>query len=135
MVKRKTPNLHARLSRRERQIMDAVFRLGPATAAQIRAALPDAPSDSAVRTHLRILEEKGHLVHEADGLRYTWRPTVSRARASAAAARHLVDTFFDGSIAGVVATLLETSDGGLTDEEARRLEALIAEARTEGENA
>lgn len=133
MASRKRSTLHATLSRRERQIMDALFRLGAGTAAEVRAALPDPPSDSSVRTHLRILEEKGHLTHAVDGPRFTWRPTVSRARASAAAARHLVDTFFDGSISGVVAALLETSDTRLSAEEAERLEDLIAEARRKGD--
>ena len=85
------------LSRRERQIMDALYQAGQATAAEIRAAIPEPPSYSAVRTMLRILEEKGHVRHSLDGTRYVYIPTVTRDKAKRSALRHVVNTFFDGS--------------------------------------
>jgi len=120
----------APLSRRERQIMDALYRLGRATAAEVREALPDAPSDSAVRTHLRILEEKGHVGHTQDGPRYVYTPTVAPEKASRSALRHLVRTFFDGSPERAVAALLDASN--LSDHDLDRMAALIEQARHEG---
>jgi predicted transcriptional regulator len=118
------------LSRRERQIMDVIYTRGQATAAEVAAALPDPPSYSAVRALLRILEEKGHLRHEADGPRYIFLPTVSRDRARRSALRNLVKTFFDGSPAQAAAALIDQAD--LSDDEMSRLAALIDRARKEG---
>lgn len=119
------------LTKRERLIMDALYRLGRATAAEIRETLPGAPSDSTVRTQLRVLESKGHIRHEEQGLRYVYLPTVPRQAARRSALRHLVDTFFDGSSAALVTTLLGTDAGKLTDEDLARIEALIKTARKE----
>src|SRR5918997_3668745 len=107
------------LSRRERQIMDIIYARGQATAAEVTAALADAPSYSAVRALLRILEEKGHLRHHQQGPRYVFLPTVSRDRARRSALRSLVRTFFDGSPAQAAAALIDQAD--LTDEEFERL--------------
>lgn len=119
---------HQRLSRRERQIMDVLYRRGRATAADVQAHLPDGPGYSTVRTQLRVLEQKGHVRHDEVGLRYVYAPTVPRAAARKAALRHLVDTFFDGSTPKVMAALLG-ADGDLTADDLDRLEGLIAEAR------
>ena len=89
--------MHQALSRRERQIMDVLYRHGRATAADVQAALPGAPSDSTVRTQLRVLETKGHVVHETQGNRFVYAPSVPRHSARRSALRHLVETFFDGS--------------------------------------
>ena len=116
------------LSRRERQIMDVLYRDGRATAADVQAGLPDPPSYSAVRAMLRILEEKGHIRHEQDGPRYIFIPTLGREKARRSALRHLVNTFFDGSAEQAVAALLEAS-GDLSDAEISRLQDLIDAAR------
>lgn len=121
------------LSRRERQIMEIVYRLGSATSADVLAALPDPPSYSAVRAMLRILEEKGHLTHRHDGPRYLYTPVVPRATARQSALRHLVRTFFDGSATQAVAALLDMSDSRLTRDEAAQLARLIDKARRQGE--
>ena len=123
--------LTTQLSRRERQIMDVVYRLGQATAAEVLAELPDPPSYSAVRAMLRLLEEKGHVRHEQDGPRYVYLPTVNRDKARKSAMRHLVRTFFDGSTEDAVAALLQ-NDGGISDEELSRLAKLIDGAKKEG---
>jgi predicted transcriptional regulator len=123
--------VHAWLTKRERQIMDALYRLGRATAGEIRRELPGTPSDSTVRTQLRVLEEKGHVRHEEHGLRYVYFPVVSRHAARKSALRHLVDTFFEGSPAGVVTALLGPDRTNLSDEELDRIAALIAAARKE----
>lgn len=117
------------LSRRERQIMDVLHRLGQATAAEIEAAMQDAPSYSAVRAHLRTLEDKGHVQHEVEQLRYVYRPTVNPDKARKSAVRHLVDTFFGGSQADAVAALLDPKSDSLPKAELDRLAALIEEAR------
>ncbi|HSA55885.1 MAG TPA: BlaI/MecI/CopY family transcriptional regulator [Gemmatimonadaceae bacterium] len=119
------------LSRRERQIMDVIFRRGSATASDVHAGLPDAPSYSAVRAMLRILEEKGHLTHTSDGPRYVYAPVMSRSAARQSALRQVVRTFFDGSASKAVATLLDMSGGNLSEQELQELEALIARARRE----
>ena len=126
----KTPPHHA-LSRRERQIIDILYARGRGTAADVQAALPDPPSYSAVRAMLRILEEKGHVRHDEEGLRYVYSPTVSRQTARRAALRHLVDTFFEGSTAKIVMTLLDSEASKLSDEELDRIAAMIAAARKE----
>jgi len=111
--------------------MDVLYRLGRAPAADIQEQLPGDPSYSTVRTQLRVLEAKGHVRHEEVGLRYVYAPTVPRASARRTALRHIVDTFFDGSPAKVVAALLGGEAATLPDEELDRIEALIAEARKE----
>ena len=119
------------LSRRERQIMDAIYRLERATAAEVMEAIPDPPSYSAVRAMLRVLEEKGHLKHEQDGPRYVFSPIVARDTARRSAIKHLVRTFFDGSTEGAVAALLQ-AEGKLSRVELERLSGLIEKAKTEG---
>jgi predicted transcriptional regulator len=123
---------HDPLSRRERQIMDVVYRLGRATVAEVQEALPDPPSYSTVRALLRVLEEKRHLRHEQDGPRYVFLPTVPRDKARRSALRQLVQTFFEGSTAQAVAALLGAPDAKLTDEDLDRLSRLINQAREEG---
>jgi predicted transcriptional regulator len=121
----------AQLSRRERQIMEVVYELGRATAADVREHMPDPPSYSAVRAMLRILEDKGHIVHEQDGPRYVFLPTVPHEEASETALRRLVRTFFAGSPEGAMAALLDL-DGDRLDENAlQRLAEMIEEARRE----
>jgi BlaI family transcriptional regulator, penicillinase repressor len=123
--------IQSSLSRRERQIMDAIYRLERATAAEVMEAIPDPPSYSAVRAMLRVLEEKGHLKHEQDGPRYVFSPVVARDAARRSAMKHLVRTFFDGSTEGAVAALLQT-DGKLSHDELERLSGLIEKAKSEG---
>jgi predicted transcriptional regulator len=123
---------HQQLSRRERQIMDVLFRLGRATASEVRDGMPDAPSYSAVRAHLRTLEDKGHVVHEAEELRYVYIPTMRPDQARRSAVTHLVDTFFAGSVAQAVSALLDPKSAKLTPEELERLSRLIEKARKEG---
>jgi len=122
---------HRHLSRREQQIMDVLYRLRVATAADVRTALPDPPSYSAVRAMLRILEEKGHVRHAQDGPRYVYSPIVARDRAKRSALKHLLQTFFEGSASQVVAALFEVSPQ-LDDDEVKRLKRLLDEARKEG---
>lgn len=124
---RKEPPLD--LSRRERQIMDVVYRRGSATAAEITADLPDPPTSTAVRTMLRILEDKGHLTHEQDGVRYVYRAVVGRQEARESVISHVIRTFFDGSAEQAMATLIDRSGSDLTDAELARLAGLIAKAR------
>jgi predicted transcriptional regulator len=119
------------LSRRERQILDILYSRGRATAAEIRAALPDAPGYSATRALLRILEQKGHVRHQAEGPRYVFVPRVSRHKARSEALRHLLRTFFDGSAVDAAAALVDGSAARLSPEELDRLEALIDRARKE----
>lgn len=116
------------LTKRERQIMDALYRLGRATAAEVMEALPGAPSYSTVRTQLRVLETKGHVRHEEHGLRYVYMPTVPRHTARKSALKHLVDTFFDGSHAKVVAALLGGEAARVSDEELARIAELVNNA-------
>jgi predicted transcriptional regulator len=124
-------NLHAVLSRRERQIMDIVYQLGRATAADVGKALPGEPSDSTVRTQLRVLESKGHIRHEEDGQRYVYLPVVPRRVVSKSALKHVVNTFFDGSIEKVVAALLGPDGSKLSDEELDRIAGIVANAKAE----
>ncbi len=121
--------LHTVLTRRERQIMDILFRRGRATAAEVMADLTGEPSYSTVRTQLRVLEQKGHVRHEAEGLRYVYTAAVGRQSARKSALRHLVETFFDGSAEKAVAALLGGEGARLTDDELTRLAGLIAQAR------
>ncbi|HMA40542.1 MAG TPA: BlaI/MecI/CopY family transcriptional regulator [Gemmatimonadales bacterium] len=122
----------SQLSRRERQIMDVIYRLGRATAAEVHDALPDRPSYSTIRALLRVLETKGHLRHAEDGPRYVYSPTVPRERARESALRQVVTTFFDGSTEAAVAALLDLSAARLSDTELNRLAGLIAQAKKEG---
>jgi BlaI family penicillinase repressor len=121
------------LSRRERQIMDILYRSGRATAAEVLGAMPDPPSYSAVRAMLRILEEKGHVRHEEDGVRYVFVPVVSRDKAKQGAVRHLVETFFEGSVEQTVAALLDSGSTRMKRGELDRLQKLIDEARKKGD--
>ena len=112
--------------------MDIIYARGEAAAAEVHEALPDAPSYSAVRTLLRILEEKGHLKHREDGPRYVFAPKVSRDSAKKSALHHLMHTFFEGSAAKLVSTLVSEDTGQLSPEELAQLATLIEKARTEG---
>ena len=123
---------HVTLTRRERQIMDVLFRRGRATASQVMQELPGGPSYSTVRTQLRVLEDKGHVRHEEEGPRYVYMPAVPRHAARKSALRHLVNTFFDGSTEKVVAALLGGEGTRLTDEELKRVADLVAKAQKEG---
>ncbi len=123
---------HAGLSRRERQIMDIVYRLGRATAQEVRDNLEDPPSYSAVRAHLKVLEEKQHLRHRWDGPRHVFEPVVSRERARRSALRSLLRNFFDDSYEEMIATLLENSGQDLSDAERKKLARMIEQARQEG---
>jgi BlaI family penicillinase repressor len=122
-----TPNL----SRRERQIMDILYREGRATAAEIHRGLPDRPSYSAVRAKLRVLEEKGHVRHQAQTTRYVYSPVVPRERAKDSALRHLLATFFDNSAEQAVSALLSLEPGRLSAGKLEELSKLIEQARHE----
>jgi predicted transcriptional regulator len=122
-------HLQHRLSRRERQIMDALFRLERASVAEVRENLPNPPSYSAVRTQLRILEEKGHVTHTQEGPRYVYEPEMPLERAKRSAVSHLAETFFEGSPAKLMASLLDERASDLSDSELQRLSALIDRAR------
>ncbi len=119
------------LSRRERQIMDIIYRLGRATAADIRNNLPDPPSYSAVRAMLSVLEKKKHLRHIQDGPRYVYMPTLAPNKAQQSAMKNLLQTFFAGSTAQAVAALLDMSKDDLSDEELKRLSEMIEQAKRE----
>ena len=118
------------LSRREREILDILYLKGSATAAEVREAMAEAPSYSAVRALLRILEEKGHATHQTEGTRYVYGPSVPRENARNSALSRIVKTFFDGSAAQAAAALVDT--GALSPDELERLSALIERARKEG---
>jgi predicted transcriptional regulator len=120
------------LSRRERQIMDILYQKGKASASEVQEAMHDAPGYSAVRAMLRVLEEKGHLRHENDGLKYVYAPVVNRDKAKRSAVKHLIDTFFRDSPDQVVAALLDVSSRRLTREELDRMAEMIDKARKEG---
>ena len=122
---------HASLSRRERQIMDILYRQGRASAAEIHQALPDRPTYSAVRAKLRVLEEKGHIRHEEHALRYVYLPLVTRDRARQSALRHLVETFFDNSAEQAITALLDLKQAGLSREKLDRLSERIEKAKRE----
>ena len=117
------------LPRRERQILDALYRLERATAAEIQTQLAPPPSYSTVRAQLRVLEEKGHVKHVEEGLRYIYMPVVARKKARRSALRHLVDTFFEGSAGNAVAALLGGEAAKLSREELDRISRMIADAR------
>ena len=128
----KRTDQHNELSRRERQIMDIVYRLGEATAQEVLENLPDPPSYSAVRAMLRVLEEKGQLLHEQPGPRYVFHATVPVESARRSALRRLLQTFFDNSLEEAVATLLDVESSNVTEEELERLAKMIDHARKEG---
>lgn len=120
------------LSRRERHIMDILFRRGRATAEEVMRELSGSPSYSTVRTQLRVLEDKGHLRHEEQGRRFVYMPVVPRSSVRRVALRHVVDTFFEGSIEKVVAALLGGEAARLTEEQLQRIVELVGKARKEG---
>jgi len=120
------------LSRRERQIMDVIYALQEATVNQVLERLPSPPGYSAVRALLRVLEQKGHLVHRQDGPRYIYAPTWPREKARRSALKHLLQTFFDDSAEDVVAALLDISEDSLSARDYSRLRELIENARKEG---
>lgn len=120
------------LSRRERQIMDILFQRGKASAAEVREAMADAPSYSAVRAMLRVLEEKGHVKHQSEGLKYVFTPTAPREKAKRSAVKHLVETFFNDSPEQIVAALLDVSSRKLTPDELNRMAEMIEKAKKEG---
>jgi BlaI family transcriptional regulator, penicillinase repressor len=123
---------HNRLSRRERQIMDALYRRGKATAMEVLEDLPDPPSYTAVRTLLRILETKGHIRHTQEGARYVYAPRVSRERARRSILENVVRNFYDGSREKLMAALLDGGAGKLSPEELRNFHELIERAQKEG---
>jgi predicted transcriptional regulator len=125
-------SLLAALSRRERHIMDILFRRGRATAEEVMRELSGTPSYSTVRTQLRVLEEKGHVRHEEQGRRFVYIPVVPRSSVRRVALRHVVDTFFEGSIEKVVAALLGGEAARVTEEELERIVELVGKARKEG---
>lgn len=125
-------SIHSILTRRERQIMDILYRRGRATAAEVMEELPGEPNYSTVRTQLRVLEEKGHVRHEEHGLRYVYMPTVPRHAVRQSALKHLVETFFDGSSEKVVAALLGSEGTRLSPEQLERIAELVEKARKGG---
>lgn len=122
----------AGLSRRERQIMEILYQRGKASASDVKEAMPDAPGYSAVRAMLRVLEEKGHVRHESEGLKYVYVPVVNRDKAKRSAVKHLMDTFFRDSPEQVVAALLDVSSKRLSRQELDRMAEMIDKARKEG---
>ncbi len=123
---------HQNLSRRERQIMDLIYQLEEASVADVASGLPDAPTDTAIRTHLRILEDKGHVSRKRSGRRNVYRPVVSRKRAAKAAFSGVLTTFFDGSLGDAVAAHLSDPKAGIDDEEIQRLRDIIDAAEESG---
>src|SRR5438309_7766109 len=122
------------LSRRERQIMDILYQRGKASASDVREAMEDAPGYSAVRAMLRVLEEKGHVRHQAEGLKYVYVPTVARDKAKRSAVKHVMETFFNGSAEQIVAALLDVASTQLTRGELDRMSEMIEKARKEGKS-
>ena len=120
------------LSRRERQIMDILYQRGKASASEVREAMEAAPGYSAVRAMLRVLEEKGHVRHQAEGLKYVYVPTVARDKAKRSAVKHVMETFFNGSAEQIVAALLDVASTQLTRGELDRMSEMIEKAKKEG---
>ena len=116
---------HSKLSRRERQIMDIVYKLGEASVSDVQDRIEDDPGYDSIRVTLGILAKKGHLIHRRDGRRYIYSPTVSRQRASRSAARNLIETFFGGSPSEAILTMLDVSSAKLTERELEEIAALI----------
>jgi len=125
--------MHEKLSRRERQIMDVIYKAGSATASDVYKALADPPTDATIRKLIRVLEAKGHLTHKRSGREYVYRPTVPRSRASRDAAKRLLTTFFEGSAPRAVAALLSVSKDQLSTDDVKRLTELIEEAEEKEE--
>lgn len=125
-------DIQGKLSRRERQIVDILYRKGRATVAEVMEGMPDAPSYSAVRTTLRILEEKGHVTHVEEGPRYVYAPAVAPDSARKDALRHLVRTFFDGSPERAAVALLKMSDTQISEEQVDRVRDEIHRAEEDG---
>src|ERR1700756_4977987 len=125
-------NAEWELGRRERQIMDVVFKLGRASVTEVQSELPDPPSYSAVRAMLGFLEDKGYLRHEQNGLKYVYIPTTDRQKARTSALEHLVKTFFGGSATEAAAALIELPDSGVPEKERLRLLSAIQKAKQEG---
>lgn len=121
----------AGLSRRERQIMEILYQHGKASASEVRGLMESAPGYSAVRAMLRVLEEKGHVKHQAEGLKYVYVPTVTREKAKRSAVKHVLDTFFNGSPEQIVAALLDVSSTRLTRGELDRMAEMIEKAKRE----
>jgi len=122
----------ADLSRRERQVLDALYRAGRATCAEVQRGMTDPPSYSAVRTFLRILEDKRIVRHEQDGARYVYIPIVEKERASRSALRHVLNTFFGGSVTQAISALLDEDSNNLSEDDWQRLSVMIEDARREG---
>ncbi|MCC6589612.1 MAG: BlaI/MecI/CopY family transcriptional regulator [Bryobacterales bacterium] len=122
----------AKLSRRERQILEILYQRGSASVSDVREAMSDPPSYSAVRTLLAVLEQKGHVSHRADGLKYVYKPTVDREAARRSAVKHLLETYFGGSAEQIVAALLDVEARSLTDEDLDRMSTMIEQAKKEG---
>ena len=127
-----TKDTQWQLGRRERQIMDIVFRLGRASVSEVHAELPDPPTYSAVRAMLGFLEDKGYLRHVQDGLKYVYLPTTDRNKARKSALEHVVKTFFGGSAAAAAAALIELPESGLAEQERQKLFEAIQKAKQEG---
>jgi BlaI family transcriptional regulator, penicillinase repressor len=125
-------NAHDELTKRERQIMDILYRRGRATAGEVMEDLPADSHYSTVRTQLRVLEEKGHVKHEEMGLRYVYAPTAPRSAVRQSALRHLIDTFYDGSTEKVVAALLGVEGSRMSDEQLDRIAGMLEKARKGG---
>ena len=121
-----------KLSRREREIMDIVLATGEATVGDVRGAMADPPSYSAVRSTMNILEEKGHLKHRTEGTRFVYLPTTDPSTARVTALQHVIRTFFGGSTADAVSALLGDQEEGLSDEELSRISNMVRDARREG---
>ena len=132
MTKSSPHTAHTTLSRRERQIMDVLYRRGRATAAEVMGELPGEPNYSTVRTQLRVLEDKGHVRHDEEGGRYVYAPAIPRHAARKSALKHLVETFFDGSAEQVVAAVLGGEASRLSDDDLERISELIEKARKDG---
>ncbi len=130
MARSKTPH---NLPRRERQILEIIYQLGEASVGDVLARIPDPPSYSAVRTIMRLLEQKGHLRHRRELTKYVYRPTQSRESASRSALAHVVKTFFSGSAPDAVAAILDATGDDLTDDDLRRLEEIVEKAKMEGQ--
>ena len=126
------PHILSALTRRERHIMDILFRLGRATADEVMKGLSGTPSYSTVRTQLRVLEQKGHVRHEEVGRRFVYTPVVRRQAVRKSALRHVVDTFFEGSVEQVVAALLGGEAARMSDDELARIRDMVEKARKEG---
>jgi predicted transcriptional regulator len=128
----KTAPTLPQLSRRERQIMDVLYRLGRATAAEIHAAVPNPPSYTAIRTHLTLLEEKNHVRHESDGTRFIYSPVISREKMGEEAIEGVMRTFFNNSVDLAITALMKRKQSQLSPEQIKKLEELIEDARREG---